>query len=234
MRRSRRVVLPLAALLVLAVLAVAADRIGARFATAQLRARVATATGSPPQVSAPGAFLPQALARRFGTVDMTVPSARLEKADLRVNDIRANLRDVPWNSTGRIGSVDATGVVPFAELERRAGLPAGSLSPAGDGRVRVSQKLDLFGLSLAVAATADIRLDGDAVAIEPAGLELAGSPVPLSDDLRDRLTGQLRARVPLAGLAAGLRVQDVNVVPEGLRVHVVGSDVPVAELSPPE
>lgn len=233
MRRSRWPLFALAGLLVLLALGVAADRIGARYATTQLRARVATATGSTPQVSAPGAFLPQALARRFRTVDLSLPSVRLEKADLSVNDVRANLRDVPWESTGRIGAIDATGVVPFAELERRAGLPVGSLSAAGDGRVRVAQKLEVFGISLPVAATADLRLDGEVVAIDPAGLEVAGSPIPLNDELRNRITGQLRGRVPLAGLPAGMRAQDVAVTPDGLRLHIVGQDVAVAELDAP-
>lgn len=230
-RRSRWVLV----VLLLAALAVAADQIGARFAAAQLRARVAAATGSNPEVrTASGPFLPQALARRFDTADVSLHSAQLPPSNLEVRDIRAHLRDVPWNSTERIGSVDATAVVPFSTLERRANLPAGSLSGADDGRARVTQKLEVFGLSVAVAATADLRVDGAAVVIEPVGLELAGAQIPLNDDLRARLTEQLRARVPLDGLPAGLRLQDVAVIPEGLRLHLVGQDVPVPQLRPPE
>ena len=226
----RKLLIGLALLLVVLL---AVDRGAAYLVNRELDRSAQRATEGA-QAQAPGfPFLTQALTGGFD-VDLTAPSLRLAEQDLQLNNVQATLSGVRGTSLAgaRAASLDARAVVPFDDVARRANLPAGAVGPAGDGRARVTQKLELFGASVDVAATADVRVDpsGDAVVVEPTSFELQGSPVPLEGQLRETAGDRLRLRVPLPGLPPGTRLQDVRVAPEGLQVHLTGRDVPLQQL----
>lgn len=226
----RKVLIGLA---VLVLLLLGVDR-GAHYLVNRELNRSSQRAAEGAQAQAPGfPFLTQALTGGFD-VDLTAPSLRLEQQDLRLNNVQATLGGVRGTSlaSARAGTLDARAVVPFDDVARRANLPAGAVGPAGDGRARVTQKLEFFGASVDVAATADVRVDpaGDAVVVEPNRFELQGSAVPLEGQLREAAGDRLRLRVPLAGLPAGTRLQGVQVTPEGLQVHLTGRDVPLQQL----
>lgn len=222
----------LIALGVVAALLLVVDR-GAHYLVNRRLNQAAQGATEGAQAQAAGfPFLTQALTGGF-SVDLQAPSIQLPREDLRLNDVQASLRGVRGTSlaSARAAELDARAIVPFDDLARRANLRPGSVRDAGGGRARVTQQVELFGATVDLAATADLRVDGDAVVVEPVDFEVAGSPVPLTGQLRETAGERLRLRVPLTGLPPGTRLQDVHVAPEGLRVHLTGRDVPLEQFA---
>jgi hypothetical protein len=219
------------AVVVVLLLGVAADRVGASLAAQQIEQRVREETGQEATAAVNGfPFLTQVLGRKLAHVRLTSDSATLPGEDLKVTALRVDLRGVGVQSEPRAERLEATGVVPFAEVERHRELPAGSLSASPDGRLRISQHVDLLNESFAVAGTAAVRVDGDQLVVEPDTLAIEGSAVQLDAEQRGRLAERLRFQLPLDDVPAGTRVDDVRVVERGLQVHLTGRDVLLSDL----
>ena len=224
MRRSSCLLL---AVLLLGGLLLALDR-GAAWAAGRVassRADAAGAAGADVRVRG-FPFLTQLLRRDVQRLTLTARS--VTRGGVGVQDVSGELRDVrptSWTAV-RAGSVAVRATVPFAELERRAGLRAGSLSGAGGTTLQVRLSTSVLGRSERAVVTAGVSLHGDDVVVTPRSLALGGLPgdASLLSLVRDRLT--VRVRVP--ALPRGVRLTGLAVLPAGVRVDAAGTDVVLA------
>ena len=205
---------------------VGADILAARFATHASNAELGRHGAANPQVHFRGfPFLTQLARKRFGAVDVTATS--LTHDGLTVHDVRLHLRDVrpATRSSGStaldVGSLAGSFALPYASVESKAGLPAGSLSTSG-GRVRVARTLSVLGYDVEVSGLGDVRVEGDQLVIRPTEVSLPGG---IGDSVATALARQIQVRYPLTGLPSGMQVTGVRPTPTGLAVTVTGSKV---------
>jgi hypothetical protein len=145
----------LVVLVLLGLAAVAADRVAHKVAADEAEQRLAAEGLEEPAVTVRGfPFLTQLAAREFDDVDVTARLVRTGNG--RARRVEAHGHDVRVPSGGDVvvGRLEATGTVPYAEVERRLGRPGLSLSAAGDGQVRLRSDVPVPGGTLAVTARA--------------------------------------------------------------------------------
>jgi LmeA-like phospholipid-binding len=216
------------ALIVLGVLAMAADRVAARWVGQEVERRLVAEGFSEPDVQMHGfPFLPQLAARDFDRVSLT--SKRVQGAEGSAEDVGAVLTNVRVPTTGpvEIGSLAASGTVPYQVVVDAVGAPSLRLAPGPRGQVKISQAIELFRETFEVVASARIRADGRTLRLVPTGLRLRGG-----GSLDDRLTALLADRVQITyripDLPDGVRLERVSAGRDGFRVRVSGRDLAVA------
>lgn len=217
-------------LAVLAVLAVAADRGGARLAGAAIAAQAQTAAGltAEPDVRVRGfPFLTQALAGRYERVEVQARDApagelTVDRLDTTLHGVQVPLGQALSGDVARVPveRVEARALVSYAQLSERAGL---TVEHAGGGQVRVTSEVDVLGRTLSATAVSDVTLGDGAIVVTAERFEV-------SDDIDDAvlsraLGGRLDFEVPVRGLPYGLRVTDVSVGPDGVRVRAAATDI---------
>ncbi|RJK98344.1 LmeA family phospholipid-binding protein [Vallicoccus soli] len=161
---------------------------------------------------------------RLEAEDVDLRADALERGGVRVQDVvgTADGVRVATLSSVEVARLRVRGTVPFAELEERAGLEAGSVAAAGPDAVRVSQVVELLGRPVEAVVTARVALDGGELVVTPSALQVDGRDAPdLLEVVRERVT----ARVPLPALPAGVEVRSVAVGPGGVDVRADGTDV---------
>lgn len=224
------------ALLVLAVLAlllVVADRAALYLVRGEAERRIEREAGGPVDVQLSGVpFLPQLARQRLEHVELDADRARLQgqgdqQQDVTFTDVHADLYGVTRGEGGvaRAATLDAVGTIPLSEAERRAGLPAGSLTPGTDGTLRVARPIAVLGVNLDASATTTVRVEGEELVFDPQRVQVEGATLELDSGARAQLAERLRTRVRLPGLPEGSRVEDVQVVGDGLRFRLTGNDV---------
>lgn len=213
----------LVSLLVLAVLLVLADRGAALLAgrlvadrlqsTAQLSAR--------PDVTLEGfPFLTQAVRGRYESVrvvatDLPAGSMRLARLTATLQGVQVPLSEVVTGAVDRVpvDAIDARVLVSYAELSRRSGSRALTVSAAGD-LLRVRGSVRVLGRTLAAAALSRVTVQGQELVITAQSYEVGNS---VADAVLSRALGnRLDFRVDLSGLPYGLRVRSARVGPQGL------------------
>ncbi|GMA32779.1 LmeA family phospholipid-binding protein [Litorihabitans aurantiacus] len=234
-RRGRGVVALLVALLILAGLAVAADRI----VVGQVEQQVATgledglaATNVTAEVDGVP-FLTQLVAGEITRVDITADSAVLE--DIPFTDVDAVVGaiafDLGTREIGRAGDLTASGTLATADLQNLLERELTDLDvtlATRDGAVVAATEV-VGGLTLEArltprAADGSIAVDVETVTI--ADLEVSVDDLP--NALAQRLT-DLRVDVP--GLPDGLGITNLDVIDAGVRVTVAGTDVDLTGVS---
>jgi LmeA-like phospholipid-binding len=221
----------LIALVVLAVLFVAADRIGAAVAANQVSDRLAATYGlsEKPGVTITGfPFLTQAVSGDYQQIDISAnqieaDGATLHDLTVRLTGVHAPISQVFGGSSGTVTADRATGsaLVDFATVERR--LPPGfRLTPDGEN-LMVSGRLSYHGISIPVSATVTLAVSGAGIRVTPKDVTIAdGFSLPGS------YLAQLRTVVPLGGLPLHLHLTSVRVTPDGLRVGAAARNVQFA------
>lgn len=224
---------------VLAVLALVADRVGARMAATRIEDElVASGFERPVEVEVGGfPFLTQLLAERLEevTVDArTFPLRSPEGEDGEQAGEPLPLRDVHAVLTGvRDGgdvvlaeTVRMRGVLEFIEIEQRLPREGTELTlspaPAGDG-VHIEATVQVFGQELRLTGTAQVSVGEEStLVITPAQVDAPeGAGSVETGGLQDSLT----LSVPVSGIPQGSRLDDVEVVQDGFQLHIVGEDV---------
>lgn len=215
----------LTSLALLVAVLVGVDRLGCFLAERGVAAELGRrgATGADVHISG-FPFLTQLGRRHFS--DVTIESDSWTRESLSVGRVTARLHDVRASSAdaGHVGSVVATALVPYATIEARAGLPAGSLRQDGT-RVRVTRTVTVLGRRLTASGSATIGVRNGALLIAPSSVTLPG-PVPQA--VTDAALRSLTLRYSLTGLPLGLRVQRLTVAPTGVVVTVTGSSLTVS------
>lgn len=216
------------ALVVLAALLVAADRIlvSAAEGVVARRVQVAADLERQPTVQIRGfPFLTQAVRGVYRRVEISLTA--LGRGDTRLEDLRVRLRDVhaplaqmlnrDGSVTVRAESARATAVVPFAVLERR--IPGDiEVNPQGD-RLRLTGEVTIAGRSVPASAVVEPSVSEGRLVFTATAVTAAGATVT------DRLGERFSFTVEVGQLPFGLHLTGVRVTGGGVRVIAAGTDL---------
>ncbi|MFB7517582.1 DUF2993 domain-containing protein [Streptomyces sp. NPDC056144] len=227
--RALRILLIVA--VVLGGVLVGVDRLALAYAESEAASRVklseAAETGDV-EVDIKGfPFLTQVLDKRFDEVDVVARGAETTAGDrrIRVQELTAALRDVTvtgdW-SGARAGSASGTALISYADLTAAAD-PGVTVAYGGDGKVKVTGSVQILGRKLTRSVLSTVTVvDGDTFKVRAD--EVPGEGIPLVEDKIREKTDFERS----IGLMAGMKVEKVEVGPEGLAVAVSGRNVSLA------
>lgn len=219
----------LIAVLILAVVLVAGDRIAVAVAENQVSSRIATAYDLParPTVTIQGfPFLTQAVAGDYREIDIT--AARVSANGVTLTDLRARFTGVhePLSQVLGHGAASVTAdravgsaIVGFGELSRR--LPSGLKLTAHGKDVTVSGTVSYDGVRIPLSATV-------AIGVTASGIKVTAQDVRVSGGLTlpaSLVGGRLSFVVPLQTLPFHLHLTSVSVTPGGVRVGASARNV---------
>jgi hypothetical protein len=144
------------------------------------------------------------------------------RADVSLQGVQVALSDVLSGSVREVPveRVDGTATLSYDLLADQLD-PGTTVTRDGDG-LRVQRTVEVAGVSVPVAATGTVSLDGDTVVVDVDEASGAGVDVPgyLVDQVSDAL--DLRYRIP--PLPFGLQVTGVAPADDGVRVRVEAAD----------
>lgn len=212
-------------LLVLAALAVAADRVGVRVAerTIAEQAQTSADLATRPTVRIHGfPFLTQALGGRYDRIEVTAQD--LDRGGVRVSRLEASLRGVQVDLGDAVGGsvtsipvegLDATAVVTFADLAHRSRVVGLTIAPEGD-LVRVTGRVTVLGQTVRASALSRVSLRGGRIAVTAQSVRVLGQSSPAV--LRG-LAGALDLLVPVGRLPYDLELTGLDVTPDGVQLE---------------
>ena len=220
----------LVVLLVLAGLVVGADRVGEEIAEDQVARVVAERAGlaGAPDLEFEGfPFLTQAVSGRYEDVRVTLTGADLgqpegTRADVSLQGVQVALSDVLSGSVREVPveRVDGTATLSYDLLADQLD-PGTTVTRDGDG-LRVQRTVEVAGVSVPVAATGTVSLEGDTVVVDVD--EASGAGVDVSGYLVDQVSDALDLRYRIPPLPFGLQVTGVAPADDGVRVRVEAAD----------
>ncbi len=213
---------------ILALLAVAVDRVGEYVAERMVADRIQQREGlaTAPNVEFGGfPFVTQVLDREFSSVEVslaTATAAASEQHSLRVLDIEADFRDVRASEDFRqavAASMRGRATVPFTSIEEIAPVQVtyGGAAPEGDGLLTITpddSRLPSFSVrvgSLGGTSVGFLGADGS-------------TRLPFGPRLNKELGDLLRPH-NLAGLPSGFRLESVDVTSDGIELVLAGRAV---------
>jgi hypothetical protein len=209
----------------LAALALAGDRLAEEVAENRLADEAQAELGSRPDVEIAGfPFLTQLAARRFGRVEVTAPA--VSKQGVEVADVRLVFRGVNVTSLSqaRVDTAVGTGVVSLATMQQEAADAGIKLSRA-DGSIRAAGEVHVFGRDVDVSAVGSVSTADNTIVFTPEKFSAEGVPPRIADAIAKQIGSAWNVRVPVEGLPAGVRVDSVRVVDEGLEVRLSGQNL---------
>ena len=217
-------------LLLLAGLALAADRVGEAVAedrVAQLVAERGGLSGEPAVEIGGFPFLTQAFGGRYEDVRISLAGADLGQpegtsADVSLQGVQVALSDVLAGSVQQVPveRVDGTATLSYALLAEELG-PGTTLRRDGDG-LQVDTTVEVAGQTVPLTATGTVRLDGDTLVVDVEDATGAGVDAP--DAFVDQLSDALDLRYQIPELPFGLQVTGVAPADDGVRVRVEAPD----------
>jgi hypothetical protein len=218
----------LIALIVVAALFVAVDRIAVAIAQNQISDRIAAAYDLPdkPHVTIAGfPFLTQVVRGDYGRVDVSVAQVTAGGAVLRqlraqFDDVHASLSQVMGKGSSTITAGRAAGraTVPFAVIDQR--LPGG-LTVRPDGKdLAVAGTLVFQGVRIPLTATLSLSATSSGIMVTPVHVANQGLGA-----LPDSLYSSLGFVVPLNSLPLHLHLTSVFVTRSGLEVGAAARHV---------
>ena len=218
-----------AAVLVLALLGIAADRIADRLTERTLGKRLQTTEdlAARPDVDVTGfPFLTQALSGHYDRVDVRIRG--LQRGELRVARVVARLSGVrvPARAVlaGRAGEVPvavarAEALLAYNDLTRAVGRDGVTITAAGD-RLLVREPVTVLGRRVTASALGTVSLRRDVIRVRVSDVEVGGRSVPAA--ATSGVAGRLTFAVSACSLPFGLRLTDVRVTPAGLVAVATG------------
>jgi hypothetical protein len=216
----------LVVLLLLAGLAVVADRVAVGFAEDKVAAQLAAKGGlhGTPSVTITGfPFLTQAVAGRYDDVRISLSAAELgqpagTRADIDLHGVRVPLSDVLAGSvsTVPVDRVDGTATLSYTLLSSKLG-PSTRLTREGSG-LRVTRTVDILGQRIPLTAVGKVTLEGNDLVVHVS--RAAGAGVTVPSFVLDRAVGLLDLRYTVPSLPFGLKLTSVTPAAAGVTVHV--------------
>ncbi|RBY78177.1 DUF2993 domain-containing protein [Geodermatophilus sp. TF02-6] len=220
----------LVVLLVLAGLAVVADRVVVGIAedrVARLIAERGRLAGRPDVQIEGFPFLTQAVRGRYDDVRIALTAADLDqpagtRADVSLRGVHVPLSDVLSGSVQEVPveHVDGTVTLSYDLLAQRLG-PGTTLAREGDG-LRVQRTVEVAGVTVPLTATGTIALDGDEILFDVQDVSSEDEHVP--DFIVDQASDLLDLRYGVPDLPFGLRVTGVSVADDGVDVAFSATD----------
>ena len=205
-------------LLLLALGLVVADRFAARQVEQAVATRLAEAgeLTAPPEVDVRGTpFLPQAVRGRYEDVVVRVDAVQVGSLQLRgfvaqLQGVQVPLRDAVAGEVVEVpvDALTARAVLTYADLSAVVADRGLRVSPAGDGRVRVTGSVQVLGQTLEATAVSRAELEGRTVVVTAERFEVGSS---LADSVLSAALGdRLDLRVELAPLPFGLELTSLR------------------------
>jgi len=221
----------LIALVVLAGLLVAADRIGVVVAQRALAAEIRTelALQQTPEVRIGGfPFLTQAARGRYEDVHVVLPdvdagSLQDIRVDARLAGVRTPLADVLRRQVDEVQVDRITGdlTIGYEELARASGTSGLRIARQGDA-LRVSGSVEVLGRQVDASAVGRVDVENNELVITAEQAEVGGVQLPQAAlDTAGRL---LSFRVSPQGLPLSLRITGVRIGDGALDVSAVSED----------
>lgn len=217
----------LIALVVLAALFVAADRIAVATAESRISSRIAAAYSLPakPKVTIEGfPFLTQVLAGQYQRIDVSIGGVNadgytLTRVRARFSDVRASLSQVLGQTGTSVTAAKADGSALIGYGQIRSHLPAKvTLTPDGS-RLKVAGMLRFHSVHVPVTAVVALNVTRAGIRVTPTSVTTPlGFGVPLG-----AAAGALSFVIPVHSLPLHLALTSVSVTPGGLRVAAAAS-----------
>lgn len=209
-------------LVVLAVLLVAADRVGVVVAEGAVAAQVEKEFSERPDVSIEGfPFLTQAVSGRYSSVrlsgrNLAAGGERLSEFDATLSGLSLPLSDALSGSVARVPveSLRARVVLSYADLQSRLRDRRLSLAPGPDGLLRVSGSVTVLGRTVSASALSSVALSGTNVVVTAQRFETGAGPADRV--LTSALGKRLDFTVKIGKLPYGLTLTGVQIRPEGV------------------
>jgi hypothetical protein len=223
-RTLRRVLI---ALLVLVVLLVVVDRAGDWFAEDRAASTIQTSQHltNEPDVHIGGfPFLTQLAARKFDQIEIDAKDVPIGGDDvhLALSTLDVTLDHVTFPgdfSSISAQSAHAVGRIGYAQLSAVLGV---DLSYAGDGRVRGTKKITIFGQTITPSVTASPILVGGALSFGKAQVNGAGA---FDGQVSAVLAQVFDVKTPLQGIPFDIDVQKLSMDSSGLRIDLAGANL---------
>jgi hypothetical protein len=244
-RWGRRILGALLVLLVvLAVLLIVADRVGANVAERRIAEEVQQeltsreVRSSAPEVTVGGfPFLTQVLDENYESISIllrdvtTAPEqegVRLPRLDVEARDVNAPLEALRSGQGDIVAStVDGTATIGYASVARLIDQPNLRLSERG-GKLLASLPIELFGQRFTLTGEAQIEAVEGKIRLRFERLEAEG--LPTAPGVEEAVSGyarQMSIDVPLPPLPFALELREVTPLPEGLAVAATARNVPL-------
>ncbi len=221
----------LVALVVLALVGIAADRVAHTLATNEAESRLVSHGLEEPDVSVGGfPFLDQVLQRSFDEVRVRATSLQTGSGRAEDLDVTAHDVDAPAGGSVTVGRLSGHGTVTYAEVLRQAGVEDIELSDAGDGNVSIQRDVTLQGQTVTATATGRVEPRGQRLRVVPTDVQIEGGGAG-ARALADTFADQLALTYSLRALPEGMTVQRVEAGPDGFVVTVSGRDLTFSDLT---
>jgi hypothetical protein len=218
-------------LVVLAVLVVAADRVGLLVAERQIASRVQSSQDLErrPSVEIEGfPFLTQVLANHYPTVRLTAQDFPVGSSDRRVRlaDLDARLHDVRAVdnfSEATAQTAEGTALLSYQELSRAFGV---TLGYAGGGRVQASSSVDVLGRTITGTASAEVGVaGGDELTFSELRVGVPQGGISVPEQLTDQFSSIFQKKLSLRGLPFHLQIQRLVATADGVRISATARDL---------
>lgn len=210
----------LTTVVVLLVLLLAVDRLGAYVAGRVVAGRLRSSAGltADPHVTVRGfPFLTQAVAGVYDDLELQADDVdrggvRLQRVTASLYGVHAALGELASGSVRQVpvDRIDATVLIAYATVQDRGRTRGLTVRPQGRQLV-VTGRVTVLGQTASASTTATVRLDGN-------DLVLTSGQVSVGGISTDALAGALDLRVPVGRLPYGLRLTGVTATPTGLLV----------------
>ena len=210
---------------VLAGLAVVGDRLAEEVVEDRLADEAETELGTRPEVEIAGfPFLTQLVTRRLGEVQ--VNAATVAEGGVEVQNVRLLFKgvDIESRTQARIETATGTGVVSFATLQQAAAQSGVKLGRAGD-RIRATGTVEVFGRDVDVSAVGSLSVTDNTLVFAPKEFTAEGVPEQVTDAIAGEVGSTWNIRLRVGGLPAGVRLDGVRLVDEGVEVRLSGANL---------
>jgi hypothetical protein len=209
---------------VLAVLLVAADRIGLLVAERQIASKVQSSQDldRKPSVTIEGfPFLTQVVANHYPTMRLAAQGLTVGSSDrqVRLADVAARLHDVRTidNYSGAtVQTADGTATLSYAELSKALGVTVGY---AGGGRVQASSSVEVLGKTVTGTASAEVGVaGGDELTFGSVRVGVPQAGVSVPEQVTHQISSIFDNKLSLRGLPFHLRIQQLVATEDGVRI----------------
>lgn len=245
-RRSRWPLVLLVFLILLAAVAVMADRVAAKMAASSIQDKVTTelasrgVTTDTTQVTVEGfPFLTQFARGRYDKIKIDMQGVKAQGARLPyllvvAEGVRANASDVvSGHAKVTAEKVTGDGIIDWASLgtlvdQANLGFSDVAFAPIND-QIGATGQVSVLGQHIPISATAKVSLDGSKVQIRLSDARLQELNLPQT--VQNAVDDYLRSftfSVQLPPLPFGLHIDQMHLEPTGLSITATATDVSLA------
>jgi hypothetical protein len=220
----------LVVLLLLAGLAVGADRVAVGIAEDKVAEQLAAKgglAGTPTFDIAGFPFLTQAVAGRYDDVRISLTAEQLgqpagTRADIALHGVHVPLSSVVSGSVEKVpvDRVDGTATLSYALLSAQLGGDT-TLRREGDG-LRITKTVEVLGQTLPLTAVGTVSLDGNQLVVDVE--KAAGAGVDVPGFLVSRVSDLLDLRYDVPALPFGLQLTGVRPAADGVDLELAARD----------